>query len=489
MGFAARTGMLFALLLTTLGAGRGQNDVVGLLEKMRNAAGPVWMAHFVSISRQNFNGEPSVVSTDSEGLRVWVRRCTGELCDGSYFDGERLFLVNLNGTALPESLQTQPYLRALRLATTLTFLTPSFIAHGGRVGGAGGATLGGHDYRTLVISDGGSLPLRIYVDPSTGLIRYARAIGGPDLFEFGDYRRVGAFMLPFMVQQNGQVFERYDDRAAVSTAFHPPHGLQPALHDSSAGPVTTIATDPSAVEPIVDCSLGGLTLRCLIDTGNSGLSMSSELASRLGAPVIGSYQVRGLGGYTTQVVRAGSLSVGNFTYPEAYYVVLKDLRRYGYDVVLGSDLFGTTSVEMDLSSHTVRLGVAPSQSGIAVPLSFEHSIPVVRVGLGGVDADLAVDTGDESNINLSYDFYTKHPGLFTVTNRRFVGGIGGNSVELLGQIPQVTIGSYRAGPQRIGTTWTLKATASGHLGAAFWQQFVVGFDYAAGQLRLIPKRS
>ncbi len=65
--------------------------------------------------------------------------------------------------------------------------------------------------------------------------------------------------------------------------------------------------------------------------------MSAELASRLGAPVVGTYHVRGLGGYTTQVVRAGPLRVGNATYPEAYYAVFNDLRRYGYDVVLGAD--------------------------------------------------------------------------------------------------------------------------------------------------------
>jgi len=100
-----------------------------------------------------------------------------------------------------------------------------------------------------------------------------------------------------------------------------------------------------------------------------------------------------------------------------------------------------------------------------------------------------VDTGDESNVNLAYDFYTKHPGLFAVTSRRTVGGIGGGSVELLGEIPQVRIGDYRTGPQRIGTTQTLQGTASGHLGAAFLQQFVAQFDYVSAQLHLIPRRT
>ncbi|HEX4013196.1 MAG TPA: retropepsin-like aspartic protease [Candidatus Cybelea sp.] len=485
MGFAARAGLLFALVLTTLGANRSENDVVRLLEQMRAAAGPVWNAHIVSISRLSFDGAPAVVSSESQGLRVLVRRCTGELCDGSYFDGQRLFTVNMNGTTLPQSMETQPYLRALRLIATLNFLSPSFIAHGGRLGDAGSEIRGGHPYRTIVVADPQSLAIRVYVDPATGLVRYARAFGSNEMYEFRSYRRIGALNLPFDVLSNGQTFEHYDDRAIVSSAFHAPHGLTPVFRDTP----TIVATDPKAIEPIVDCSVNGIPLRCLIDTGNSGLSMSAELASRLGAPVVGLYKVRGLGGYATQVVRAGPLRIGTATYPDAYYVVLKDLRRYGYDVVLGSDIFGATGVVVDLTAHVVRLGATLDAQSIAVPLSFEHYIPVVSVGLGSVAADLAVDTGDESNVNLAYDFYAKHPGLFTVTSHRPVSGIGGSSIEMIGEIPQVTIGGYRAGPQRIGTTWTLHGTASGHLGAAFWQQFIIGFDYAGGQLHLIPRRS
>lgn len=485
MRFAARVALLCALVLTTLGASRNQDNVVRLLEKMRNAAGPVWAAHLVSISRLTFEGEPGVVSSESQGLRISVRRCTGELCDGSYFDGERLFAVNINGTTLPDGPATQPYLRALRLVSTLSFLSPSFIAHGGRIGDAGSATMNGHVYRTMVVGDPDSLAVRVYVDPSADLVRYARPFGSGDTFEYRGYRRVGAFELPFEIMQNGQTYERYDDRAVVSSSFQPPHGLLPASRELPS----VVETDPTAVEPIVDCSVGGIALRCLIDTGNSGLSMSTELASRLGAPVVGDYKVRGLGGYATHVVRAGPLRIGSATYPEAYYVVLNDLRHYGYDVVLGCDVFGATGVVVDLSAHVVRFGASLEQPSISIPLSFQQFIPVVRVGLGALEADLAVDTGDESNVNLAYDFYAKHPGLFTVTSRRSVSGIGGSSIEMLGEIDQVTIGGYHAGPQRIGTTWTLHGTASGHLGAAFWQQFVVGFDYADGELHLVPRRS
>jgi hypothetical protein len=156
--------------------------------------------------------------------------------------------------------------------------------------------------------------------------------------------------------------------------------------------------------------------------------------------------------------------------------------------VLGADFLAATGVEIDGATHLIRLGAPVAPDAITIPLSFQNFVPVVSVGLGVLDAQLAVDTGDESNINLAYDFYARHPGLFNATQRRQVSGIGGSSVEMIGEIPQVTIGEYHTGPESIGTTETLQGTAFGHLGAAFLQQFIVQFDYAAGELHLVPQR-
>ncbi len=479
--FAARSGVLFMLGLTALGA--TPDEPAHLLDRMRAAAGPIWQAHIVSVSRLTSNGQATVVLSESEGLRFTVRHCTGELCEGTYFDGTHLFSTNINGTALPQSSRAEPYLRSIRLIASLGFLAPGFGAHG-RVADDGSEEVNGKSYRTLLVVEAASIPLRVYVDPQTALIRFVRDLNGDDEFEYRDYRRVGSLLMPYEVVHNGRVLERYDNRAEVASAFPPPHGLLPAF----AGHSDPIPTDAKAVTPIVDCSIGGIAVRCLLDTGNSGLSLSSELAVQLGATVVGTYQVLGLGGYSTQVVRAGPLKVGNATYSDAYYVVLNDLRRYGYDVVLGADFLAGTTVELDADDHTVLLDAPPTPGAISVPLAFEDFVPVVSVQLGTLDAQLAVDTGDESNINLAYEFYAKHPGLFNATQRRQVSGIGGSSVEMIGEIPQVTIGEYRTGPQRIGTTETLQGTAFGHLGAAFLQQFKVQFDYAAGQLYLVPER-
>ena len=211
--------MLCVLALTTLGANRNDTSLTHLLYGMRNASGPLWTAHVVSVSRQSFNGEPSVVSTDSAGLRFNLRHCSAEICDGTYFDGDRLYSVNMNGTTLPQSLQPQPYLRGLRLIASLGFLAPSFLAAGGRMGDTGNVPVNGKTYHTFVVADASSYALRVFVDPGTKLTRFVRELDGSHSFEYRNYRRVGAFTLPFDVLHDGQIFEHYDNRAVVSSAF------------------------------------------------------------------------------------------------------------------------------------------------------------------------------------------------------------------------------------------------------------------------------
>jgi hypothetical protein len=121
-----------------------------------------------------------------------------------------------------------------------------------------------------------------------------------------------------------------------------------------------------------------------------------------------------------------------------------------------------------------------------VPLAFQDFVPVVGVHLGSIPTELAVDTGDESSINLSYDFYQQHHDLFSATSERAVAGIGGSSIELLGTIPQVTIGDFAIPSPTIGATRTLQGTAFGHVGAGLLARYDVTIDYQAGELHLAP---
>lgn len=482
MGFAARLALCCALGLFPLGAARAA-EPTHLLARMRAASGPVWRTHLRSVSRLTIDGETTTIQSDALGVRFVTRECNGVLCPGTYFDGRRLYSININGTTLPRSTLPETYLRGIRIVSSLVFLSRDFTSGGGSIEDAGTATIAGARYRVLLVSDADAVPMQVFVDPATAFVRYMRDIDGDGTFEYRHYQRLdGGITLPSLVLHNDTVLERYDQREASPSPFVVPHGLAVTF----AGAAMRVPTDPSKAVPVFPCTIAGVAVRCLLDTGNSGLSISQGLAERLKAPSVGAYSVAGLGRYVTDVVRVGPLTIGNARFPDADYVVLHDISHYGYDVVLGADVLAATTIEIDPVSHTLWLGASAPNNAISVPMAFEDFIPVVNVQLGELQAHLAVDTGDESNINLSYDFYQQHPTLFRATEQRSVSGIGGNSVELIGHIPSVTIGSYQTSPQRIGTTESLRGTAYGHLGAAFFSQFKVILDYENGHLGLIP---
>ncbi|HEV7180296.1 MAG TPA: aspartyl protease family protein [Candidatus Baltobacteraceae bacterium] len=482
MGFAARLALLCALAVTMLGAAAPES-LPQLLDRMRERGGPVWRAHMISASALTIDNRVANVRSDSEGLPFSTYQCRQQLCTGTYFDGERVFSININGTALPQSDGGDAFLRAERTIATHAFLDPAFVDNGGEITDDGWTTIEGTRYRTLLVANTASMAMEVLVDPATAYIRFIRDVNGDATIEYRDYRRIDpGLALPFLVLRDGAVMERYDSRATASGSFDGPRGLQPTFQ----GAPVAVAMDASRSIPLFPCTVGGVATTCLLDTGNSGLSISQELSAQLRARAVGQMQVAGLGEYAAQVVRAGPLAVGNATFPIANYTVLRDIHRFGYDVVLGADVLAATRIELDATQHRITFDAAMQRGEVSVPLHFEDFVPTLVVQLGNVGAQLALDTGDESNINLSYDFYSEHRDLFSATEQRAVNGVGGSSVELIGTIPDVRIGTLDAREQPIGTTAMLHSTAYGHLGAAFLGQFNIILDYARRRVDFAP---
>ena len=484
MLFAARVLLLCAIALSITGAAPRELSLDQLLAKMRSSYGDVYDAHLLSTSPHMIEGERMIVETDSFGLRYTLRECTAGVCAGSYFDGQRLYEFNINGTQLPLDPQPDPYLRSLRILGMLTFLDPVFVDNGGSIEDGGKTVFHGTLCRRIFVRGVDAAQITVYVDPKTGLV--AGAQGGRDtsILTMSDYRRVGSIQLPFSIDSNGEPLERYITRTAEADPYDPPHGLTPTITATPAG----MPIDPDSITPLGSCTIGGIGVGCLVDTGNSALAMSLELAEKLNLNPIGMLRIAGLGNYATEVVHAGPLFLGNVKFGDANYIVLTDIHRYGYDLVVGSDVFATMPVTIDYSRHGVFFGEdAPAgPDSITVPLRFQNFLPTVGVTLNNVPATLAVDTGDQSSINLAYSFYQLHSDLFSVTSTANVSGVGGSSVEMLGQLPRFRIGSLTAQNLQIGATRILKGTADGHLGAGFLFKYRIVLDYPHEQLSIIP---
>lgn len=480
MRFAARSTWVCVLAVCLIGAAPKVSALHDLVAHMRAASGEPYRYHVLSTAHEKLDGIESSIEADFFGLQFVSRTCDGPLCTGTYFDGTQLFAVNMNDTALPVA-QTRT-LKAIRYVNSGMFLSPEF-SRGGTLTDMGVIRSQGNAYRALGIAAPGADPVYVLVDPKTFLVSALRDWKGNVSFEERDYRRVGPLVLPFAIYQDGSVVQQYDTRSISATPFVPPHGLVP--HFASM-PVPIPILDEKD-DPVIPCTLAQVEVRCLIDTGNSGLSMSKELAERLELPAVGAFEVSGLGRYATAVVRTGPLGIGSAEFPAANYVVLHDIHPYGYDIVVGADVLATSVVTIDYALHSVILADHADAAASVVPLDFINFIPVVPVELGSTSVVLAVDTGDESSINLSYDYYRRHTDLFSATESRSVTGVGGTSIELLGEIGHVQVGQYRVESQRIGTTQTLHATGQGHLGAGFLSHFRVILDYARARLGLTPR--
>lgn len=463
--------MLFALTLSSL------------LLHMRAVDGGLYAAHLISVSPHDVNGTQTPLQTEVQGLRYIVRRCDAPaLCAGTYFDGERLYSVDYNNTALPQQPNAQPYLRALRILGMLEFLSPNFTSRGGMIRDGGTTVFEGRSVRRVYIGDERSLAIEVFVDPSSGLVAGASDIGNSVTYSMLDYRRVGPYLLPYVILRNGEVLEHYTSRQIAPGDLATPTGL---THRITGSPV--VALDPQSVTPVTDCTVAGIAARCLIDSGNSGLSMSLELAEQLNAAPLGTLRVSGLGDYATEVVRAGPLRVGNVEFGDADYAVLSDIHRYGYDLVLGADVLAALPVTIDFAHHRLTFAAPPVLNPLAQSaLSFSNFVPVVDVTLGTQPASLAIDTGDQSAINLSYAYYSKHPELFKVARTVSVSGVGAASEEVIGRINGVTIGGYTKPSAEIGATRILRGTGDGHIGAGFLRAFEVVLDYARERLQLLP---
>jgi hypothetical protein len=484
---------MLALILvagTTVGGSAGAAErqaLATLLARVRVASGAPYTHHVVSIAHETVDGRTFEVRSESDGYRLLVRRCRDAVCAGTYFDGERDYAVNINDTALPQSLRDDDDERTLRAITSGAFASPRFRSEGGTVTELPDASRDGRSLRRLAVAVNGGGALDVLIDPVTALPVAATSADGRAVFDYRDFRRVDGLMLPFEVWHDGALVDHYDSRHVSREQFRAPRGLVPVFD----GAPTAIPLQPGRNGrrglPGIECSIGAVLARCLIDTGNSALGMSLDFAERLALDPSGEFEVTGVGRYVTGLVIAGALHVGTATYPSAKYVVLHDLQEYGYDVVLGADALANARVIVDYANGTVRFEPSdPSARDATIPLRFENFVPVTGVRLGAFDVPLALDTGDEATINLSYAYYVEHPGLFAPRETRQVGGIGGTGEQVVGEVPSVRIATFDVVHQPIAAT-NSQPTASGHLGSGFLAHFTVVLDYARARLGLRPR--
>ena len=474
-----------AFTLCGLLLGAGETSLDAFLSHLRTQSGELYGRHVSGTLVPADDGAQTQTRVEYDGLRMTVRNCSAGACTGTYFDGERNYRVDANDTMLLQSPAIDSFTRTIRTISSYAFAEKNFTRSGGSVIDRGVRRDGGKILRALEVHPAGGDTLVALIDLRTGLLNAIVSKDERQGLEYRDYRDVGGIQLPFEIWTAGKRVTQYAARSIERDPFSPPRGLVPVF-----GPRTTASTMVAGSNvPIVSCAIGGHSVPCLLDTGNFSMSMSLELAEKLGLELFGSIKVSGIGQYVTGYVRGPALRVGSAEFPPALYVVLHDLHRLGYDLVLGTDVLANTNVWIDYAKRELTI-LAPDGgafAGTAVPISFESFIPVAQVGLGPTMVPLAIDTGDQSAVNLAYDFYSRNQNLFTAQGKADVAGIGGTSDQITGEIPSVTIGPFEVRNQKIGSTRNAQPTAKGHLGGGFLSHFNLFLDYARSRIGLLPR--
>ncbi len=436
-----------------------------LLAQMRSAAGPIWSAHIDAVVDITDGEIVTRAHIEASGDRLALHRCLDDLCLGRYYHGAAADDLTLNGTPIdaPHVTSSEP---ALLLALSHAFLRPAFRGGLSLLPSARGSRA------SIEVRSPGIAPFTIRVRRN-GLIASAKI--GSTTYDFFDYRHVATMRLPARIVRDGEPYLSFRHLRILETPFAEPRPLSLAF---AAAPIV-LPWRPRARTPVVDCSIDGRPLRCLIDSGNSGLSMTLALAERLHLQPIGTFEVQGIGRYVTEVVSAPPLHLGAATLPTASYVVLPDLEGTRYDVVLGTDFLAAARVVVDGPKRKVIIEPSsPISAARGIPLRFLSMVPTIPVMLATTHSRLLIDTGDESTIDLGAGFFHRHPSLFRITQRRSVRGVGGSSVERLGRISGVAFGSLHLPNLEIGATEHLHSVGDGHIGSGLMANFIVTFDYA-----------
>jgi hypothetical protein len=436
-----------------------------LLAKSRAASGAPYRYHVISKSREDEDGHTYEVTTETEGLKYLARKCVRNLCtSGFYFDGERSFNTNFNDTALPLSARVDGLQLTLRAIASYAFTAPDFRAKGGTVEARDSILRDGKQFGRIAVAPRLGALLEAVIDPDTGLVVGVISDERRLAFEFRDQRKVGdRITLPYAVYLNGAPIEKFDDRSIDPAPLAAPAGIVPQI----AGGAAAIAMTRGDA-PIVPCSIGGRSATCLFDTGNSGLAIGSELAGKLGlVPQTGGV-IGAAGSAIAGVAKAPALSVGGATFPPAQYVVIAGLRTAGYDIVLGADAFANARISLDFERKVVTVAGAGGPVAGGSTLSFENFVPTLAVALGGVPADLSLDTGDASAVELAADWAAAHPNA------------AGDSVT-------VRLGADDVSHVHVVATKRLGAPDRGVIGSGLLQHFVTTFDYAHARIGLVPQ--
>ncbi len=461
MRFAVRAATL-ATAIALAGAGQPADPLAAIAAANGHAA----LVHVHAVASRVDEGRTVTTSFDQLGTARLLERCVAGVCGGVWFDGERRWTFGANEVALPEADDGETLAeRTLAAIASYAFAEPPFRAGGGSV-------VASSANRWRVRARGGA-ELVAVLDPATHAVRRVETAAGAVVAEYGrDVRVAGA---TFALARAGPLEAGVLDGAtAASGGLGPPAG--PAVTFAGDGRLA-LGTEPV---PIVACSLGGRSERCLLDTGATPSAVTLAVAESLKLEPQGELEVSGFGRFATGLVETGPLVLGSARFARARFAVIPATAGLRFDVVVGSDLLGRVRLSLDRAHATARVAAPGGSSGdgTSVPLTFLAGSPELPAVFGTEGHRALLDTGDASIVSFGIADYRLGP-QWPVVGRGQAVGVAGADDTLLVQLPSLAVGALSAGP----VAATVRRTqAVPHVGIGLWTRFRIDIDEASGRI-------
>jgi tetratricopeptide (TPR) repeat protein len=137
----------------------------------------------------------------------------------------------------------------------------------------------------------------------------------------------------------------------------------------------------------LDVWINGKQSQLLLDTGASGITISSQIASQAGLTQVSAGRMSGIGDkgeVPAQLAYADSVQIGDMDFHNCPLSVIERVPR-GTDGVIGTDVFSQFLIELDFPTSTLTLSRLPPRLG--------QTVSKVSLKLG--DEDPAAGTGEK----------------------------------------------------------------------------------------------